>query len=129
MYKHYIRVNDNSEVIAAFSNAFQLPSEGDILLRETEERHCNLELQREGEYLWAWDGTTMIQKSEQGLAQKWEKKRRKAWCLGRLRELDGVIPRSVEDLYKLVGANMHQTTKKVVEEKEALREELQGLGD
>lgn len=43
-YKHYIRIDAKGYVIKAFSDAFEQPQEGDILVAETEERHYNPEL-------------------------------------------------------------------------------------
>jgi len=43
-YFHYIRINEQNEIIHAFSNAFEQPLETDILLCETEERHCRLQI-------------------------------------------------------------------------------------
>lgn len=40
-YKHYVRVDDNNLIIKAFCNAFEQPQAGDILYRETDERHFN----------------------------------------------------------------------------------------
>lgn len=60
MYKHYIRVNEKNEVIAAFSTAFQDPVVGDVeLVADTEERHFNLTLQSDlGVYKYTYDPAT-----------------------------------------------------------------------
>lgn len=48
MYKHYIRLNENQEIIKAFSDAFEQPLETDILYLDTkgkkikEPRHTHL---------------------------------------------------------------------------------------
>lgn len=42
-YKHYIRVDDEQNVIYAFSDAFEQPVDGDILFA-TGERHFNPDL-------------------------------------------------------------------------------------
>lgn len=42
MYRHYIRINENYEVTYGYSSAFENPKVGDILLRETEQRHFYL---------------------------------------------------------------------------------------
>ena len=43
-YKHYIRVDSENNIIKTFSSAFEQSQEGDILHRETEERHFNLDI-------------------------------------------------------------------------------------
>ncbi|MEK3699631.1 MULTISPECIES: hypothetical protein [unclassified Paenibacillus] len=45
MYRHYIRVDADSNVIHAFSDAFEQPHEGDLLVAQDGGRHFNL-------YLW-----------------------------------------------------------------------------
>jgi len=47
MNKHYIRVDENSFVIKAFSDAFEQPIEGDICVDVDCCRHYNLDLYRE----------------------------------------------------------------------------------
>ena len=39
MYKHYARVNEENIVTKFFSDAFEQPTENDVLITETEERH------------------------------------------------------------------------------------------
>lgn len=64
MYKHYIEVNELSEVIKVFSDAFEQPGENSILLRESEQRHFYLgdfifnpplEEGMRNEYLYVWE--------------------------------------------------------------------------
>lgn len=42
MYKHYIEVNEKDEIIKAFSDAFESPTENSILIRESDQRHFYL---------------------------------------------------------------------------------------
>ena len=44
MYKHYIRTNENNEIVKVFSDAFEQAIETDTLYKETEERHFNLNI-------------------------------------------------------------------------------------
>lgn len=37
--QHYIRIDENNNIIHGFSTAFEQPIKGDILLRNTEFRH------------------------------------------------------------------------------------------
>jgi len=41
-YKHYIRLNDNEDIIKGFSTAFEQSQEGDILINESENLHFRL---------------------------------------------------------------------------------------
>lgn len=64
-YKHYIRINSQNRIIAAFSDAFLSPQDGDILYRETDERHFNIDLHREdGFFRYEWDGKEIIERTE-----------------------------------------------------------------
>lgn len=64
-YKHYIRIDSQNRIIAAFSDAFQSPQDGDILYRESDERHFHLELHREDGFLrYEWDGKKIIERTE-----------------------------------------------------------------
>lgn len=42
MYKHYIRINENNEIIHAFSDAFETAQEGDIAIYTGEVRQLLL---------------------------------------------------------------------------------------
>jgi len=69
-YKHYIRLNSQNEIIHAFSNAFEQPSETDILLMETEERHCQFQVMSDkyiGKYKYKYINGEIIEKSEEEL--------------------------------------------------------------
>ncbi|WP_179085709.1 MULTISPECIES: hypothetical protein [Paenibacillus] len=44
MYKHYIRVEADGNVIHAFSNVFEQPESDNILVTEASGRHFNLDL-------------------------------------------------------------------------------------
>jgi hypothetical protein len=43
-YKHYVRVNKDNFILRVFSSGFEQPLEGDILYRESDERHFNLDV-------------------------------------------------------------------------------------
>lgn len=43
MTKHYIRINESNEIIYGFSDVFEQPQEGDVLLRETNQMQFYLE--------------------------------------------------------------------------------------
>jgi hypothetical protein len=70
-YKHYIRINNKTqEIIHAFSNAFEQPEKEDILLYETEQRHCQLQVMSEkyiGKYKYKYINGKIIEKSEDEL--------------------------------------------------------------
>jgi len=77
-YKHYIRINNKTqEIIHAFSNAFEQPEKEDILLYETEQRHCQLQVMSEkyiGKYKYKYINGKIIEKSEDELYQIEERK-------------------------------------------------------
>ncbi len=76
-YKHYIRLNSQNEIIHAFSDAFNIPEEADILLEETEERHCQLQIMSEkyiGKYKYKYIDGKIIEKSEEELFSIEERK-------------------------------------------------------
>ena len=61
-YKHYIRIDSQNRIIAAFSDAFLSPQDGDILYRESDERHFNPELFDEmGIPKLEWKGKKIIE--------------------------------------------------------------------
>lgn len=66
MYNHYIRIDENNNIIKSFSTAFELPTDGDILIAEdTEERHYNLNLlSPDGFYLLKYENDEIIEKTE-----------------------------------------------------------------
>lgn len=69
-YKHYIRLNSQNEIIHAFSDAFEQPIKTDILLGETEERHCQLQIMSEkyiGKYKYKFINGEIVEKTEDEL--------------------------------------------------------------
>ena len=125
MYKHYIKINEKNEIIDAFCNAFREPDKDSILVAETEERHFNPILKTtEGVYKCVWDKGKIVERSAEEI-ESIAKPIREMWMiLGRLEELDKIIPRSVEDLYKATGKEPYITVQEAINEKEALRVEL-----
>ena len=76
-YRHYIRINEQNEIIHAFSNAFEQPIEGDILFQETEQRHCQLNILSEkyiGKYKYKYIDGKIIEKTEEELYTAEERK-------------------------------------------------------
>lgn len=79
-YKHYIRTNDQNEIIHAFSDAFEQPIETDILLGETEERHCQFQIMSEkyiGKYKYKFADGEIIEKTDEELYTTEERKANK----------------------------------------------------
>jgi hypothetical protein len=69
-YRHYIRLNSQNEITHAFSDAFICPFKDDILLKETEERHCQFQVMSEkyiGKYKYKYIDGKIIEKSEDEL--------------------------------------------------------------
>jgi predicted PolB exonuclease-like 3'-5' exonuclease len=70
LYNHYIRLNSQNEIIHSFSDAFEQPKETDILLYETEERHCRFQVMSDkyiGKYKYKYIDGKIIEKSEEEL--------------------------------------------------------------
>lgn len=124
MYKHFIRTNTSGEVIAAFSNAFQDPEAGDIMVAETDERHFNLQLVADGVPRFTWDGKHIVERTAAEIEAIAAPARERAAALGRLSELDAVIQRSVEDLYQATGTKPHAKVADAIAEKNSLRAKL-----
>lgn len=124
MYKHYIRVNDNGEVIAAFCNAFQEPQDGDILICETNERHFNLPLQVDGVYKYTYNNNELKERTQSEIDTIASPLKARQEIISRLLSLDVIIPRSVEDLYEIINKPPHTKVKAAIDEKKALRAQL-----
>ena len=127
MYKHYITVNANNEVIAAFSNGFQDPQSGDICITPngTDERHFNPVLVGPyGVYLYTFDGTNMVARSADQVAALVAPIQAKQDILSALAAYDVTVQRSVEDLYAATGSKPVGNTATVIAAKVALRKQL-----
>ncbi|ASA20953.1 hypothetical protein [Paenibacillus donghaensis] len=73
MYKHYIRVDTDDNVIRAFSDAFEQPQPGDLLVTENGGRHFNLDLWYNGVIpRWYVEGDDMVERTDVELATMWE---------------------------------------------------------
>lgn len=80
IYNHYLQINDSNEVISAFSDAFQQPKDGDILLCTTDQRHCQLQIYSEkyiGKYKYWWRDGKLVEKTEDELMPLEEVQQRK----------------------------------------------------
>jgi len=125
MYKHYIKINEKNEVTEAFCNAFREPDEDSILVAENEERHFNPTLQTpEGVYRYIFDNGKIVERSIEEIESMAKPIRERLMILVRLEELDKIIPRCVEDLYKATRSEPYQTVQDAMNEKDALRVEL-----
>jgi hypothetical protein len=97
-YKHYIRINSNNEIIHAFSDAFQSPEETDILLGETEERHCQFQVMSDkyiGKYKYKYVDGEIIEKTEEELYTAEERKADK------IKQINNKAKADIEAVYPL----------------------------
>jgi len=97
-YKHYIRLNSQNEIIHAFSDAFNIPEEADILLEETEERHCQFKVMSEkyiGKYKYKYIDGEIIEKSEEELYPIEERK------LNKIKEIKEEANRLITNNYPI----------------------------
>ncbi len=64
-YKHYIRLNQAGIIIHGFSNAFEQPQGGDVLVNEDGPRHFNPVLtDGQGNLIYKWNGTQMVERTQ-----------------------------------------------------------------
>lgn len=64
MYKHYVRIDANSNVIDRYSEWEGKYQDGDILAEESEERHYNFPIMNERvQFLYRWDNS-LIERSQ-----------------------------------------------------------------
>ena len=130
-YTAYIRLNENKEIVRAFTEAFDTPLHTDIALEHTSNRQWTLELQdlATGVYLLRYVNGKVTAKSKATLTAEKAPIIEKYRILGRLQALDSVLPRCVEDLYFEVGKEpKQQKAKDALAEKTLLRQELANLG-
>lgn len=130
-YKHYIRTNGKGEIIAAFSNAFQDPQEGDILVAETSERHFNPQLYQDGvpRYLWDSKAKEMKERSSTEMEALLAPVKERSAIEARLAELDNVVRRDVEQAYADMGKDpAYPKMAEAIAEKKKLRARLKELG-
>lgn len=72
-YNHYIRVDQYGNVIRAFSDAFEKPQEGDLLVTENSDRHFNPNLWYNGVIpRWYAKRGGMLERTEAELLELWE---------------------------------------------------------
>ncbi len=118
MYKHYLRLNQNI-VTQAFSSAFEQPQEGDVLIYEGQERHCQLQTHTADSLpKYCYENGELLE-----IDHTQERKRRV--IMAELSGLDAVIPRWAEDAIEK--NKLHEKYKTAIARKEALRLELGSL--
>jgi hypothetical protein len=75
-YKHYIRTNEAGEIVHGFSDAFEQPQDGDILVLENGPRHFHeawpesLTNER-GQYRFRWIDGQCVAKARDELDAEW----------------------------------------------------------
>jgi hypothetical protein len=75
-YKHYIRINESNDVIHGFSDAFEQPQEGDILILEDGPRHFHeafpdLLTNARGQFRFKWSDGHIVERTQQELDAEW----------------------------------------------------------
>jgi len=75
-YKHYIRTNEAGEIIHGFSDAFEAPQDGDILVLENGPRHFHeawpVPLTNErGQYRFKLVNGEKVERSQEELDAEW----------------------------------------------------------
>ena len=75
-YNHYIRLNEAGEVVHGFSDAFEQPQDGDILVLGNGPRHFHeawpesLRNER-GQYRFRWIDGQRVERSQEELDAEW----------------------------------------------------------
>jgi hypothetical protein len=74
-YKHYIRLNEAGTIVYGFSNAFEQPQDGDILVNVDGPRHFHEAFtdpltNDRGQYRFKWDGE-VVERTQQELDDEW----------------------------------------------------------
>lgn len=71
-FRHYIKIDDRNRVLHGYSDAFELPEQGDICINEQAGRHFELFGQvnplittAEGVPMYKWDGEQVVERTEQ----------------------------------------------------------------
>lgn len=65
MIRHYIRKDDNKNIIKTFTTAFEEPEQDDICVNENGDRHYNLDIKTpEGYYKYKYD-KEIIEKTQE----------------------------------------------------------------
>jgi len=75
-YKHYIRINEAGTIVHGFSDAFEQPQDGDILIVEDGPRHFHLYwpeplVNERGQYRYKWIGGQRVERSQAELDAEW----------------------------------------------------------
>jgi len=79
MYKHYIRTNEAGTVVHGFSDAFEQPQDGDILVLENGPRHFHeawpesLRNER-GQYRFRWVNGQRVERTQEELDVEWSQR-------------------------------------------------------
>ena len=78
-YKHYIRTNEAGIIIHGFSDAFEQPQDGDILVLENGPRHFHLAwpeplTNERGQYRFRWIDGQRVERSQEELDAEWSQR-------------------------------------------------------
>jgi hypothetical protein len=78
-YNHYIRTNETGEIIHGFSDAFEQPQDGDILILEDGPRHFqeafpeSLRNER-GQFRFRWVNGQRVERTQEELDVEWSQR-------------------------------------------------------
>jgi hypothetical protein len=71
-YKHYIRVDSNNFIVYGFTDAFEQPQPGDLLLPDQDGRHFQIQLINErGQYIYKLENGAMVARTQSELDVEW----------------------------------------------------------
>ncbi|REK59895.1 MAG: hypothetical protein C6W55_00585 [Thermobacillus sp.] len=78
-YNHYIRLNEAGEVVHGFSDAFEQPQDGDILVLENGPRHFHQVwpwpiVNERGQYISRWIDGQRVERSQEELDAEWSQR-------------------------------------------------------
>jgi hypothetical protein len=71
-YKHYIRTDANGIVVKGFTDGFEQPQQGDLLLSGQDGRHFQLQLSNErGQFIYKLVNGSMVSRTQEELELEW----------------------------------------------------------
>ena len=140
MYKHYIRLNENKDIIKIFSSAFEVPEENDVIVYEGQDRHFNQIdgksiINEDNLFIFKYIDNAIIEKTHDEIyTVEYNNTKEREQILNELLALDSKITREEENIYNMMittgmiaDNDMYITTKENIVAKIDLRNKLSVL--
>ncbi|HOX22695.1 MAG TPA: hypothetical protein PLL10_04460 [Elusimicrobiales bacterium] len=133
LHKHYLELDTDGTVIRGYTDAFEQPKDGAVLLLSSPERHFQLPLQDADGHIYRWNGTELVEKT---FAERHpltaEKAKKIAQAKAAARELlyksDWKLIRHQEEVLRAVSPTLSQAElAELMEERQAIRDHSSAL--